>query len=198
MLVDDCMGDNNNANPPNYPDWLGDLNGDSLPDMGWLLTEGWVPVKTGLNRFGNPDWPDHVGADEGGDGVGPGVAINQWSSVYVKRIPAGTFSIFSADNPGRNMYGVVIKPVPRTPFVTKALGNLFGVTFDITDGSQTTLNTNSIALTLDDTSATPLAITKTNDVTTIKYTAPVVLPADATITANLTFSDNGSPVLTTS
>jgi hypothetical protein len=197
MLVDDRMGDNANGNPPNFPDWLGDLTGDGSPDMEWLLQQGWLPVKSGLNRFNNPDWPDHIGADEGGDGVGPGVAINQYSSVYVKRIPAGTFSIFQADNPGRNMYGVVIKPVPRNPFVTKAIGNLFGVTFDITDGSQTALNTNSITLTLDGTGATPLTITKVNDVTTIKYTAPTVLPSGATITANLTFSDNGTPVLTT-
>lgn len=197
MLVDDRVGDNANANPPNFPDWLGDLTGDGSPDMGWLLTEGWVPVKTGLNRFGNPDWPDHAGADEGGNGIGPGGDIQNWSSIYVKRFPAGTFSIFAPDNPGRNMYGVVIKPVPKNPFVTKKLGNLFGVTFDITDGSQTTLNTNSITLTLDGSGATPLAISKTNDVTTIQYTAPAVLPSGATITADLTFSDNGSPVVTT-
>jgi hypothetical protein len=112
MLVDDRLGEGSNADPPNFPDWMADRSGDGNPDMAWLLEQGWVPVKNGLNRFGNPDFPDHVGADEGADGVGPGVAINQWSSIYVKRIPAGTFSIFAPDNNGQNMYGVVIKAVP--------------------------------------------------------------------------------------
>ena len=80
--------------------------------MFWLLNNGWTPVTNGLNRTGNRAWPDEVGVDEGGDGVGPGVAINNWSSVYVKRIPAGTFSILQADNAGQNMYGVVIARIP--------------------------------------------------------------------------------------
>jgi hypothetical protein len=108
LLIDDRMGDGNNADPPNYPDWQGDRNGDGLPDMGWVKEQGWQPVTNGLNRFNNPAWPDQVGMDEGGDGVGPGVGINQWSSIYVKQFPAGSASILEPDNPGQNMYGVVV------------------------------------------------------------------------------------------
>src|SRR6185295_9508381 len=63
-------------------------------------------------RTANPALPDEVGVDENGDGVGPGVSIQNWSSVYVKQISAGTFSLLQADNNGQNMYGVVIAPVP--------------------------------------------------------------------------------------
>lgn len=111
MLVDDRLADVSNQDPPNYPDWTIDANGDSLPDMGWLLDQGWEPVVNGLNRFGSSDWPDQVGVDEGGDGAGAGNGINQWSSIYVKQLAAGTFSIFEADNPGRNMYGVVVSRI---------------------------------------------------------------------------------------
>jgi hypothetical protein len=114
LLVDDRLGDTSNENPPNHPDWTIDANSDGLPDMGWVVTDDWQPVINGLNRFSNPAWPDQVGVDEGGDGVGPGVGINQWASIYVKQLPAGTFSIYEADNPGRNMYGVVVSRVGPT------------------------------------------------------------------------------------
>jgi hypothetical protein len=108
MLVDNRVGDTNNADPPNF---TFDRTGDGQPDMAWLLQQGWKAVTNGLNRAGNPALPDEVGVDEGGDGVGPGVAINSWSSVYVKRIPASTFSLLQPDNNGQNMYGVVIARV---------------------------------------------------------------------------------------
>lgn len=47
--------------------------------------------------------PDEVALDESADGT-----INQWFSVYQKDFPAGTFSLFQADNTGQNMYGVVV------------------------------------------------------------------------------------------
>jgi hypothetical protein len=111
LLVDNRLSDGSNANPPDF----------SAGNMSWLLENGWAPVLNGLNRTGNPNWPDEVGMDEGGDGVGPGVALNQWASVYVKIVPAGKFSLFQADNAGNNMYGVVIRAVSThafTPAVT--------------------------------------------------------------------------------
>jgi hypothetical protein len=121
VLVDDRVGDATNTDPPNF---TLDRTGDGQPDMAWLLQQGWQPVTNGLNRAGNPAWPDEVGVDEGGDGVGPGVAINNWSSVYVKRIPAGTFSLLQPDNNGQNMYGVVIArvPVAGLQFTSATLG----------------------------------------------------------------------------
>jgi hypothetical protein len=115
VLVDNRLGDASNDNPPNYPDWQLDRTGDGLPDMAWLLQQGWAPVKNGLNRTNNPDWPDEVGVDEAGDGVGPGNNIQNGSSVYVKRVPAGVVTILDPDNPGQNMYGVVVTRVPATP-----------------------------------------------------------------------------------
>ncbi len=110
LLIDTRLTDGNAADPPESgatPDlWFG---------MAWLNTEGFAPVVNGLNRAGNLEWPDEVGYDEGGDGVGAGVAINTYASVYWKEVPAGTFSIYQADNAGRNMYGVVIKPLPTSP-----------------------------------------------------------------------------------
>jgi hypothetical protein len=193
MLVDDRLGDASNANPPNFPDWTLDRTGDGLPDMAWIVEQGWEPVKTGWNRFGNPDWPDQIGADEGGDGVGPGVGINQWSSIYVKRFPAGTVTLKAADNNGQNMYGVVVQPVPKFPTVTKSSGNLFGFLFEVTDGSQTSVNPSTITVTLNGAPVSPVTVNKTADVTRIEHVAPTLLPAGSVNTAELKFSDTGNP-----
>jgi hypothetical protein len=100
LLVDNRLSDANNANPPDF----------SAGSMAWLLADGWTPVLNRLNRGNDPAVPDEVGVDEGGDGVGPGVALNQWSSVYVKKVEENTFSLLQPDNGGQNMYGVVIRP----------------------------------------------------------------------------------------
>ena len=103
LLVDNRNGDANAADPPN-------LN----VAMSWLLTDGWVPVRTGYNRTADPLRPDEVGVDEidsaagTGGGVGPGQGINNYSSVYRKVLPAGTFTVYQ-DGAGGNMYGVVVK-----------------------------------------------------------------------------------------
>lgn len=102
LLVDNRLSDANGGNPPDF----------SAGNMSWLLENGWTPVTNGLNRTRDASMPDEVGVDEGGDGVGPGLAINQWSSVYLKSVPAGTFSLFQPDNSGQNMYGVVVTTVP--------------------------------------------------------------------------------------
>jgi len=196
MLVDDRLGDTSNANPPNFPDWTLDRTGDGLPDMAWIVEEGWEPVKTGWNRFGNPEWPDHVGADEGGDGVGAGAGINQWSSIYMKRMPAGTFTIKAAENNGQNMYGVVVKAVPRDPTVTKSSGDLFGFRFEITDGSRTAVAANSISATFDGVAATPLNVGKSGDVTKVEYVSPTLLPAGTRHTVELTYANTATPPVT--
>jgi hypothetical protein len=106
LLVDNRLSDTSNANPPDF----------SAGSMSWLVDGGWTAVTNGLNRTGNRNVPDEVGMDEAGDGVGPGVALNQWASVYVKSVPAGKFTLFQADNSGNNMYGVVVRSVASTPF----------------------------------------------------------------------------------
>lgn len=101
LLIDNRHPDGDNTTPPNL---------DST--MLWVTEDGWQPVLNGLNRNLDPSVPDEVGADEGGDGVGPGLGLNQWSSVYHRRVPAGTVTLGTAENPGRNMYGVVVTRVP--------------------------------------------------------------------------------------
>jgi hypothetical protein len=101
LLIDNRHPDGVNSTPPNI---------DST--MLWVTEDGWQPVKNGLNRNADPEVPDEVGVDEAGDGVGPGLGLNQWSSVYHRRVPAGTFTLGTPENPGRNMYGVVVTRVP--------------------------------------------------------------------------------------
>ncbi len=108
LLVDNRLGDADAATPPDF----------SAGNMGWLVDNGWTPAANGLNRTGDAKLPDEVGVDEGGDGVGAGGGINNWCSVYVKKVAAGTFSLFQPDNAGNNMYGVVITPQFALPTVS--------------------------------------------------------------------------------
>jgi hypothetical protein len=109
MLIDNRMSADtsatDNLNPPTF----------DATHMQWILDQGWIPTANGLNRFSNPAVPDEVGFDEGANGD-----INQWYSVYQKTFPAGTFSLFQADNAGQNMYGVVIVPEPAAASVAAA------------------------------------------------------------------------------
>jgi hypothetical protein len=192
MLVDDRLGDASNANPPNFPDWTADRTGDGNPDMRWIVDEGWQPVKTGHNRHGNPDWPDHIGVDEGADGAGPGQGVNQWSSIYVKVFDPGTFTIAQPDNNGQNMYGAVVVPYPEKPIVTAARGNLLGFTFTMLDGALTKVKADTIAVTLEGAPVT-VSVSKSGDVTTVRYQATPFFPSGSTHVAVLSFTDDGTP-----
>jgi hypothetical protein len=99
LLIDNRHGTPNsdNSTPPEF-----------TPNTAWVLAEGWQPVTTGHNRTGNAALPDEVGVDESPVQVGPGADINQYSSVYVREVPAGTVRLFAPDNADRNMYGVVV------------------------------------------------------------------------------------------
>ena len=101
LLVDNRLSDGDGNTPPDFSTGL----------MSWLATEGWLPVQTSWNRLLSSRFPDEIGVDESGNGTGPGAGIDNYSSVYVKEFPAGTFSIYQADNSGRNMYGVVARAV---------------------------------------------------------------------------------------
>lgn len=93
LLVDNRIGDGNAGTPPTL-----------TTAMSWILRDGWLPVQTGQNRFGNADLPDETGIDESADG-----SVNNWNSVYSKVIEAGqpAFSTYEM-NDGRNMYALVI------------------------------------------------------------------------------------------
>lgn len=97
LLVDNRLGDNDNATPPDFS-----------ASMKWVQTDLYIPFSANGNHLGNPAFPDDIGVDEGADGT-----INQWSSVYAKLMPAGTFTLGAPDNGGRNMYGVVVAAIPE-------------------------------------------------------------------------------------
>lgn len=106
LLVDNRVGDPDGGdatNPPNI--------GPGAPNMTWVSAEnGWFPVRSGYNRTLDVSKPDEVGYDESATAadVGPGVSLNQWGSVYAKRLgDAGTVEL-AAQLQGRNMYGAVV------------------------------------------------------------------------------------------
>jgi hypothetical protein len=98
MLIDNRLSDGDGANPPTF----------GPTSMQWVLDQGWVATATGNNRGANPAAPDEVGFDEGANDT-----VDQYMSIYYKDFAPGTFSIFQADNAGRNMYGVAVTPVPE-------------------------------------------------------------------------------------
>jgi len=126
VLVDNRLTDGSGDDPPEAGRPLSTWTG-----MSWLHAQGFAPVQTGRNRRGDASVPDEVGVDENGDATGPGGSIQNWSSVYSKVVPAGTFSLLQADSAGRNMYGVVVKSAVATP----ALQALFvhGATPSVSD-----------------------------------------------------------------
>jgi len=112
------------------PDVGTGTNSLSLPFMNWVLTSGFAPLKTGLNRTGNAALPDEVGLDTPATplGSGPGNSVDDYASVYGKSIGAGSFVLAeyaAATNTGRNMYGVVVHNVPEpTSICLLAFGSL--------------------------------------------------------------------------
>lgn len=113
LLVDNRLGDGDNANPPDF-----------TANMEWVARDLWLPVSLNGNQVGNPAFPDTVGLDESADG-----SINQYYSVYLKVIPAGTFTLEQPDNSGRNMYGVVIAAIPEPSTATLAVVGLGALVF---------------------------------------------------------------------
>ena len=186
ILLDNRLGDGNNANPP-----------DLSTSTTWA-DQGFTAVRNGLNRSGNIDWPDEVGIDEGGDGTGPGQGINNWYSVYVKEVPAGTFTIVQPLPAGHNNFCVIIKRLSSGPSVTAYSGNLAGCRIEITDGMASSLDQSSIKLSFDGTQVNPQTITKSGNKTSIKYKAPSVLPPLSTHTVKIEFSDTSKPPVTNS
>jgi hypothetical protein len=184
MLIDDRLPDGVNTTPPGISDTA----------MGWILTDGWSPVINGLNRFADDTIPDHVGADEGGDGTGPGNAINQWASMYVKSQPAGTFSIYQADNAGRNMYGVVVVGIPNNPAFLGFSSDLDSFEFRVTDGTDTAIVDSTITVELNGVDVTAGTVTtRDGGSVTVTYNAPAKFPPLSDHSATIRFSDNATP-----
>ena len=98
MLIDNRLSDGNNVDPPTF----------GAASMQWIVDENWAPMTTGSNRLADPALPDEFPFDEGANDD-----IQQWYSIYYRDVPAGTFTLKQPDNAGRNMYGVVVGPLPE-------------------------------------------------------------------------------------
>ena len=130
LLVDNRIGDNDAATPPNF---------SSV--MNWVVDGGWVATTNGLNRASNPSIPDEVGYDENGDG-----SINQVASVYVRTVPSGPLKLLQQGE-SRNMYGVVVVPaliqsvaaVNGDPETERPTPKRTGDQFTLVNGSSTLL-----------------------------------------------------------
>lgn len=101
LLVDNRLGDGDAATPPTL--------GATASLMKWVdPANGWNPMTGNGNHVGNGAFPDDVGIDESADG-----SVNNWDSIYFKDVPAGQFTLLEFGEAGRNMYGVVIAPIPE-------------------------------------------------------------------------------------
>jgi hypothetical protein len=156
LLIDNRLNDGNNGNPPTF----------GATNMQWVLDEGWLATTNGFNRSANSAVPDEVGIDESADGT-----INNWSSIYVKRFPAGTFTLKEPNNASRNMYGVVVVPAPpSTPIATLISPATNSTPFHPAGSnlvlrltSATPMDTNSIQLVLNGINVTGQAIISGDD-----------------------------------
>ena len=132
MPINNPNIDNSNANPP-----FGGAAPNTWPRMTSVGAAGFQPVMNGYNRTANATWPDEVGIDEGGDGTGPGIGLNQWASVYSRSYDAGTFSLNELNLGGGNMYGwfgMARYDFPLLKNVFGKRGELFGhVTAELLD-----------------------------------------------------------------
>lgn len=121
LLIDNRLGEavgGGNGQPLDPPTF-------DASHMSWVAANGWVPVLTGANHLGDNMIPDEVAMDENQDLLQGGVpnpnagftnTVDSFFSVYMKQVPAGTFSLFQAnkDAGNLNMYGVVITPEPAS------------------------------------------------------------------------------------
>ena len=76
----------------------------------WVIDGGWSRVDTGISPNGQADY---TGVDEGGDGIGPGLGLNQFYSVWSLPNAATSVTISNNGTAGSNMVSIVAVPVPE-------------------------------------------------------------------------------------
>lgn len=124
LLVDNRLNNastsgKTNTTPP-------DLGSGGTGRMPWVADDGWTIVNTGISPNGQVDF---VALDEGGSitdftarsnpnsnlGVGPGVKLNQFFSIFKKDFQAGETIVLKEQNGGGlGMYSLVVTPEPAT------------------------------------------------------------------------------------
>lgn len=102
LLVDNRLdGIAANGSSPNTEDPV--LGGT----LQWVIDGGWQRVNTGISPNGQPDY---TGVDEGGDGVGAGVGLNQFYSVYTLPAASSSVTVGGPQIGGNNMISLVGVP----------------------------------------------------------------------------------------
>ena len=103
LLIDNRIdGPAGNASSPNTSDPV--LGGN----LQWVIDGGWQRVKTGISPN---DADDYTGVDEGGDGEGAGVGLNQFYSVYTQPAPTASVTVSNNGTGGSNMIALVVAPL---------------------------------------------------------------------------------------
>ena len=105
LLVDNRI--NGPANDNSSPNSVDPVLGGGLQ---WILDGGWERVNTGISPNGQADY---TGVDEGGEGVGPGVGLNQFYSVYTLPNLATSVVVESNNIGGNNMISLVAAAIPE-------------------------------------------------------------------------------------
>jgi hypothetical protein len=135
VMIDNRCGDNTpsggqGADVPGNPPF-GGIPVDQWGGMHWVNTNGFQPFMTGYNRDADPSKPDEIAYDEGSGGVGPGVSIDQYTSIYYKIVDPGapgTPAVSTGEQNnnlvggGKDMYGVVVVPAQPAKPVLQAGG----------------------------------------------------------------------------
>jgi hypothetical protein len=136
LLLDNRLGDND-ALTPSSP---------ALAGMSWVADRGFTVFNTGLSPNSQPDF---VGMDETSPlvlpipdpslrthsfanlGVGPGISLNNFFTVYAVTIDPGTITLGAQnDTTSRNFYGVVVaSAVPETGATCLLLGSVAFILF---------------------------------------------------------------------
>ena len=92
----------------------------------WVIDGGWQRVITGISPNGQADY---TGVDESGDGVGPGLGLNQFYSVYTLPLPSLQVTVSNNGIGGNNMISLVATPVPEPSGALLAAIGLMGLLF---------------------------------------------------------------------
>lgn len=129
LLVDNRIdGPAGNNSSPNTSDPV--LGGT----LQWIIDEGWIRVNTGISPNGQDDY---TGVDEGGDGVGAGLGLNQFYSVYKHPDISASVTVHNNGIGGNNMISLVAVPAPDADV---PLGSFAAVPPVISEGESTSLN----------------------------------------------------------
>lgn len=149
------------------------------PGSGDQLT--WQPLKVVLSADGllNIWWK------------GTQILSNQVTSYFPSRgrlilsgRTGGSYQIQAIDNIN------ITTLAAATPTVSSASIDAFGLTVKITDASSITLDASSLVITMDGQAIVPTSVSKTDDVTTIRYNTPSLVPSASTHAVDIAFKDS--------